>query len=93
VEATLKALSNGQVRTLLVDPTAAEGGFRCTVTGRLTIKEDDCENEGDAGSLPDVIDEAIEEVLRQGGQVDVMEGEEARSEVHGLAALLRFRGD
>jgi len=93
VEATLKALSNGQVRTLLVDPTAAEGGFRCTVTGRLTTKADDCENEGDAGTLPDVVDEAIEEVLRQGGRVDVMEGAEARSEVHGLAALLRFRGD
>ena len=93
LEQTLRALSHGQVRTLLVDPTATEGGFRCTATGRLTTDEAGCENEGDAGTLPDIVDEAIEEALHQGAQVDVIEDEVARAEVSGLAALLRFRGD
>lgn len=90
VDHTLKALSNGQVRTLLVDPTTALEGFRCGSTGRLTLREDECEHEGVAGLLPDVVDEAIEEALRQGGHVDVIEDQEAQASIDGLAALLRF---
>lgn len=90
IEATLNALSKGQVRTLLVDPTVAQTGYRCSVTGRLTTREEECDHEGAAGHLPDVIDEAIEETLRQGGQVDVVEDRDAREHLDGLAALLRF---
>jgi len=92
IEETLKALSLGQVRTLLVDPTVTEAGYRCE-SGRLTTKENGCQTEGKAGRLPDVVDEAIEETLRQGGRVDVIEDAEARKSVDGLAALLRFRGE
>jgi len=90
VEATLRALSKGQVRTLLVDPTVTLEGFRCQASGRLTTMADECDQEGLAGSLPDVVDEAIEETLRQGGHVDVIEDQDAQSSVEGLAALLRF---
>jgi peptide subunit release factor 1 (eRF1) len=41
--------------------------------------------------VPDVVDEAIEEALRQHCHVDVIEDAEARGAVDGLAALLRFR--
>ncbi len=92
VEQALRALSKGQVRTLLVDPTVTEGGYRCE-SGRLTTEENGCQTEGQAGRLPDVIDEAIEEALRQGGQIDVIEDEQARDAVDGLAALLRFRAE
>ncbi|UCG84765.1 MAG: hypothetical protein JSW71_12475 [Gemmatimonadota bacterium] len=93
IEETLKALSKGQVRTLLVDPTVSQSGYRCAGTGRLTTDQNSCGIEGEAGTLPDVVDEAIEEILRQGGRIDVIEDENARSQVDGLAALLRFRGD
>ncbi len=92
IEQTLAALSKGQVRTLLVDPTVAQTGFRCGATGRLTIREEECEAQGEAGELPDVVDEAIEEALRQGGQVDVVEDRTAQASLDGLAALLRFTG-
>ncbi len=92
LEKTLKALSMGQVRTLLVDPTVTEGGYRCE-SGRLTTEENGCQSEGEVGRLPDVVDEAIEEALRQGGHVDVIEDQQARNDVDGLAALLRFRGE
>ena len=90
IEVCLRMLARGQVRTLLVDPTATQTGFRCSSSGRLTIRADGCGDEGEAVQLPDVIDEAIEEALRQGSHVDVVEDEEARSSVAGLAALLRF---
>jgi len=87
----LQALQHGQVRTLLVDPTAEQPGFRCSLTRRLGLTEQTCEAEGTAELVPDVIDEAIEEALRQGGHVEVVEDEGARSGIAGLAALLRFK--
>ena len=91
IEAVLQVLSQGQVRTLLVDPTAAEAGFRCPATGHLTTTAAGCNGEGDPEPVPDVVDEAIEEALRQGSHVDVVEDGDARKRVDGLAALLRFR--
>ncbi len=87
----LRGLQRGQVRTLLVDPTAEQPGYRCALTGRLGVTEEACEAEGSAEPIPDVIDEAIEETLRQGGHVEVVEDDGARKDIAGLAALLRFR--
>jgi peptide subunit release factor 1 (eRF1) len=53
------------------------------------VTRDGCE--GDADPVLDVVDEAIEEALRQGAQVDVVEDPAVRSRVKGLACLLRFR--
>jgi peptide subunit release factor 1 (eRF1) len=89
VPETLAALGRGQVRTLLVDATAERPGFRCRPDGRLAVTRDGCE--GDADPVLDVVDEAIEEALRQGAQVDVVEDPAVRSRVKGLACLLRFR--
>lgn len=87
----LRALQHGQVRTLLVDPTAEQPGFRCSVTRKLGLTEQACEAEGIAELVPDVIDEVIEETLRQGGHIEVVEDENARTSIAGLAALLRFK--
>jgi len=92
VEATLRALSAGQVRTLLVDSEAAIPGFRCAASQRLTASEQPCRDEGDAVPVADVLDEAIEEALAQRAGVDVLFDPDARAAVDGLAALLRFRG-
>jgi peptide chain release factor subunit 1 len=89
VTATLAALARGQVRTLLVDSAAERPGFRCRSDGRLVLSANACA--GDAQPVPDVIDEAIEEALRQGAHVDVVEDPEVRRRVDGLACLLRFR--
>jgi peptide subunit release factor 1 (eRF1) len=89
VAATLAALGRGQVRTLLVDATAERPGFRCRSDGRLAVVAEECE--GDADPVLDVVDEAIEEALRQGAQVDVVEDSAVRARVDGLAGLLRFR--
>ena len=88
--ATLDALARGQVRTLLVAADAACAGFRCGRTGRLTVLPDDCAGEGDPTPVPDIIDDAIEDALRQGVHVDVVEDSEARASFDGLGALLRF---
>jgi peptide chain release factor subunit 1 len=89
VPQTLAALGRGQVRTLLVDATAERPGFRSRADGRLAVTPDGWDGDGDP--VLDVVDEAIEEALRQGAQVDVVEDPVVRARVDGLACLLRFR--
>ena len=88
---TLRALSRGQVRSLLVNADAAEPGFRCGGSGRLALTERECREEGEPIPVLDVVDDAIEEALRQHVDVNVVYDPEARSAVDGLAGLLRFR--
>jgi peptide subunit release factor 1 (eRF1) len=88
---TLRALSRGQVRSLLVDADASEPGFRCGDSGRLSLSEAECGGEGEPVAVLDVIDDAIEEALRQGVDVNVVYEPEARETLDGLGALLRFR--
>lgn len=88
---TLEALAKGQVRTLLVRADASVPGFRCASTGRLTLNARDCRGLGNALPVPDVIDDAIEEALRQRIDLDVVFEPDAADTINGLAALLRFR--
>jgi peptide subunit release factor 1 (eRF1) len=88
---TLRALSRGQVRSLLVDADAIEAGFRCGDSGRLALTERDCRGEGEPVPVLDVVDDAIEEALRQGVDVNVVYQPDARDAIDGLGALLRFR--
>jgi len=91
VHDTLKALGRGQVRTLLVDPDVAEPGYRGLTSGRLAMMEAELRGESDVVPVIDVLDDAIEEALRQRITVDVVYEPSAKQAIHGLAALLRFR--
>jgi peptide subunit release factor 1 (eRF1) len=91
IDPTLRALSRGQVRTLLVNADASEPGFRCGASGRLARTERECREEGEPVPVLDVVDDAIEEALRQRVGVNVVYDPEARGAVDGLAGLLRFR--
>jgi peptide subunit release factor 1 (eRF1) len=88
---TLRALSRGQVRALLVHADAGQPGFRCADSGRLALTERDCRSEGALVAVLDVVDDAIEEALRQNVDVNVVYEPEARDAIEGLAGLLRFR--
>lgn len=88
---TLRALGRGQVRTLLVDADAQAMGFRSGTTGRLALTERELRADGDVHPVLDVVDEAIEEALRQRVEVEVLYDDTARAAIHGLAGLLRFR--
>ena len=90
-ESTLRALSRGQVRSLLVNADASEPGFRCGDSGRLALTERECRGEGELIPVLDVMDDAIEEALRQGVDVNVIYEPEARGSIDRVGALLRFR--
>jgi peptide chain release factor subunit 1 len=89
--ATLRALARGQIRALLVGADAAQSGFRCRDTGRLALTERECRDEGGAEPVVDVVDDAIEEALRQRVNVNVIYEEDPDDKIDGIAGLLRFR--
>ena len=79
------------MRTLLVDPDVAEPGFRGVASGGSALMEADLRGEGDVVPVLDVVDDAIEEALRQRVAVNVVFEPAAKKAIHGMAALLRFR--
>ena len=86
----LKALGEGKLRTLLVNADREAPGFRCG-SGRLTLTERECGSDGKGTPVVDVIDEALEEALRQRVSVEVVRSADAAARVDGLAGLLRFK--
>jgi peptide subunit release factor 1 (eRF1) len=91
LQATLRALARGQVRSLLVHADSCQPGFRCGDSGRLALTPRECRGEGEPVPVLDVVDDAIEEALRQGVDVNVVYEPEARDAIENLGALLRFR--
>ncbi len=89
--ATLRALAHGQVRTLLLRDDLTGAGFRCSDTGRLALSKSECRGEGRPVPVPDLVNEAIEEALRQRVGLVVIHEPDAARRIDGLAALLRFR--
>ena len=90
VEVTLRALSRGQVATLLVDAEAVLPGFRLAASGRLTTEAAASRGEGEPVPVADLLDDAIEEALRQRARVSVVRDAPARR-FDRLAGILRFQ--
>ena len=88
---TLRALGRGQVRALLVAADATGQGYRCSRTGLLALVPEDCRGQGVPVAVPDIVDDALEEALRQGVEVRTIDDPEAAAELEGFSALLRFR--
>ena len=88
---TLRALFRGQVRTLFVREHLAGAGYRCAATGHLVLSRTDCRGEGEPQAVRDLVDEAIEEALRQRARVVMVPRQAAADLVYGLAATLRFK--
>jgi peptide subunit release factor 1 (eRF1) len=93
VAETLTALAHGKVRTLLVHGGASRSGYRLAGSGRLVVPGGNAawKGEGDPVPVADVIDDALEEALRQRLDVNVLYDPAAAKAVDGLAALLRFK--
>jgi len=90
VEPTLRALARGQVSILLVDHDAEVPGFRCAGSGRLTADASTARGEGEPLPVADLLDDAIEDALRQRARVAVVRGAPARKFAN-IAAILRFK--
>jgi peptide subunit release factor 1 (eRF1) len=91
VRETLRALARGQARSLLVPEQQQGSGFRCSGTGRLVVARAHCRGEGEPVAVANLVDAAIDEALRQGADVRVIDDPQQAKRVDGLATMLRFR--
>lgn len=90
IEATLQALAIGQVRVLVVDRDAEIPGYRFPKNHRLSTLQTGTRAEGEPEPVADLLDDAIEEALRQRARVAVVGGDET-ARFDRLAGVLRFR--
>jgi peptide subunit release factor 1 (eRF1) len=76
-----------------VHSETSRAGYRLRSSGRLVVAGENAawKGEGDPEPVPDVVDEALEEALRQKLDINVLYDPSAAKGVDGLGALLRFK--
>ncbi len=88
---TLAALAEGRVGELLVSIDLSVPGSVCPVCGRLTEHGSSCAACGASlVPVPDVVEAAVVQALRQGCRVESVIDPEALGALGGIGALLRF---
>jgi len=90
VRETLHALAQGQVRTLVVRSDVHGPGFRCATSGRLAVSSADCDGEGEATPVADLVAAAMQQARERGATVVEIHDPQITEQIEGLAALLRF---
>ncbi len=91
LEGTLQAVNEGRVQTLILTEGFRKNAYRCKATGLLTLKpEDVCGGEHDVEKVYDVVDVMVSQVMRQGGEVEVMVSRPELEKVGHIGAILRY---
>jgi peptide subunit release factor 1 (eRF1) len=89
---TLDALRNGQVRVLFVEDGFKQPGFLCPDTGDYLIDAGGkCPGGGEPVPVADLVERAIEEAFGQGAEVEIIQDEPYKKQIHGTGAILRFK--
>ncbi|MDX1600944.1 MAG: hypothetical protein R3191_05470, partial [Anaerolineales bacterium] len=88
----LEAVRDGRIQTLVVQTNSQSPGVRCGSCGFLTSHSpEECPYCGTVMEpVPDAVDLAIREVMRSGGDVEIVQGSPAFQESGGIGALLRY---
>lgn len=92
LEASIQAVNEGRVQTLILTEGFRKNAYRCKSTGQLLMQADDpCgDDSSDVEKVYDVVDIMVSQVMRQGGDVEVLlSGPELEKAGH-IGALLRY---
>lgn len=89
---TLKAIHQGRVQTLLISEGYHAPGYRCTGCGYLAVDRlPACPFCGrEFTPIPDAVDLAVQQVMSQGGEVEVLHNVPALESAGRIGALLRY---
>lgn len=89
---TLGAVSEGRVQTLIVSEGFQAPGYRCQsctyITGQKLSACPFCG--GEIREIPDAVELAIQRVMEQGGEVEIVEEKSKLDAAGGIGALLRY---
>ncbi len=92
LDETLRAIHDGRIQTLLIQEGFKAPGYRCQSCDFLTAKPaDNCPFcDGEFSEIPDAVEMAVRRVLREGGEVEVLQENETLKEHGNIGALLRY---
>lgn len=91
LEDTLEMVNQGRVQTLVVSEGFRKNAFRCKSTGWLTTKpEEACNGENDTEKIYDVVDLVVNQVMRNGGEVDAIMHTSELDKAGSIGAILRY---
>jgi peptide chain release factor subunit 1 len=91
LEKTLAAVNEGRVQILVLSEGFRKNAFRCKSTGWLTTHpEDTCTGEEDVEKVYDVVDLVVNQVMRSGGEVEVIMATEEMDKAGSIGAILRY---
>jgi len=93
INSTLKALSRGQVKILLVSEGLSIPGFICPDTGVLAVekKKGLCPEGVEPVAVVDVVDDAMEAAFRQKAEIEILFRKKVSKKIDGIGAILRFK--
>ena len=89
-DATLEALSDARVETLLLAASAGREAWRCPSCGRAATTPGECRLDGTALETVQGTDVAVQLALGNGGTVRVFDHVDDLGPTEGIGALLRF---
>lgn len=91
LEDTLNASNEGRIQTLVVNEGFRKNAYRCKSTGWLTTKpEDACAGEDDIEKVYDVVEFLVNQVMRGGGEVDVIMASPELDKAGSIGAIVRY---
>ena len=91
LEDTLTALNEGRIQALVLGEGFRKNAYRCKSTGWLTTKpEEACNGEDDVEKVYDVVDFMVNQVMRSGGEVDVVMSSAELEKKGNIGAILRY---
>jgi len=92
LDATLKAVHEGRVQTLVIREGLRSPGYQCSgceyVTAHPLPTCPFCGNE--FIQIPDAVEMAIRTVLKQGGEIEMLQNQSAAERLGGIGAVLRY---
>ncbi len=90
LEGTLDALNHGRIQALVIGEGFRKNAYRCKSTGWLTTKPELCTGEDDIEKVYDVVDVIVNQVMRSGGEVDVVISSAELEKQGNIGAILRY---
>ncbi|MBE0699404.1 MAG: hypothetical protein IH586_20980 [Anaerolineaceae bacterium] len=91
LENTLQAVNEGRVQILVLSEGFRKNAFRCKSTGWLTtLPGEGCAGEEDVEKVYDVVEIAVSQVMRNGGEVEVIMVTEEMDKAGSIGAILRY---
>jgi hypothetical protein len=91
LENVIQAVNQKRVQTIIISPGFQAPGFRCAGCHNLNLNDDEvCELCGEKNEPLNLVEASITQVMRDGGHVEIIEGNERLTKIGEIAAFLRY---